>query len=557
LSSRRVRSRFLGFVVAMAALLIAADPAPAATPLAVEFQVNTHTSSSQYLPDIAMAANGAFVVVWEHYDYDSSRREIIAQRFDSSGGAVGGELVVSSFTFGNRYPRVAADAEGDFVVVWSSTSRFVSADALVEVYGRRFDSTGVATEPEFRVNTHTLDLQFQAAVAVDADGDFVVTWIGIGQDGDPGPGINGAPGIVAQRFASSGARLGGEFLVNSYTPGFQFDPAIAVEDDGDFVITWDSESDADSSYGVRAQRFASSGARHGVEFAVNAYTTGSQSYSAIGMDDDGDFVVVWTSVGQPGTSGTGVFGRRYDSSGAAIGGELQVSGTQQGADYIEGLPVPRAVARDADGDFVVVWSNSEDYAYAGARVRARLFDPDGNPKAVAFTVNLHEVGDQQRAAAAMGPDGDFVVVWQSVYAGVLRDDQDGFGHGLFGRRFAAPTPGGVVLDVDANGAVDPLTDGLLILRRLFGFSGAALVDGAIGAGCTRCDAGDVATYIDGLGLVLDVDDNDDVDALTDGLMILRRRFGFSDNALVTGALGPGCARCGAGDIAAYIDGLSM
>ena len=44
------------------------------------------------------------------------------------------------------------------------------------------------------------------------------------------------------------------------------------------------------------------------------------------------------------------------------------------------------------------------------------------------------------------------------------------------------------LDVDGNGATDPLTDGLLALRYLFGFRGATLIDGAVGGGCTRCDA---------------------------------------------------------------------
>ena len=35
------------------------------------------------------------------------------------------------------------------------------------------------------------------------------------------------------------------------------------------------------------------------------------------------------------------------------------------------------------------------------------------------------------------------------------------------------------LDVDANGKTEALTDGLLIIRRLFGFEGASLVSGAI------------------------------------------------------------------------------
>ena len=57
---------------------------------------------------------------------------------------------------------------------------------------------------------------------------------------------------------------------------------------------------------------------------------------------------------------------------------------------------------------------------------------------------------------------------------------------------------GSTLDVDANGAIDALSDGLLILRYLFGFRGAALITGAIGAGCTRCDAASLEAHIGSL-----------------------------------------------------------
>jgi hypothetical protein len=43
-------------------------------------------------------------------------------------------------------------------------------------------------------------------------------------------------------------------------------------------------------------------------------------------------------------------------------------------------------------------------------------------------------------------------------------------------------------------AADTLTDGLLLIRFLFGFDGDTLINGAIGGGCTRCDAGSVETY---------------------------------------------------------------
>jgi hypothetical protein len=52
-----------------------------------------------------------------------------------------------------------------------------------------------------------------------------------------------------------------------------------------------------------------------------------------------------------------------------------------------------------------------------------------------------------------------------------------------------------LLDIDGNGSTDPLTDGLLALRGLFGFSGATLTTGAIGGGCSRCDAPSIEAYL--------------------------------------------------------------
>ena len=55
-----------------------------------------------------------------------------------------------------------------------------------------------------------------------------------------------------------------------------------------------------------------------------------------------------------------------------------------------------------------------------------------------------------------------------------------------------------VIDVDGNGVVDPLTDGLLVLRHGFGFTGAVLVAGAVGASCTRCTAPEIQQYLSSL-----------------------------------------------------------
>jgi DNA-binding beta-propeller fold protein YncE len=115
------------------------------------------------------------------------------------------------------------------------------------------------------------------------------------------------------------------------------------------------------------------------------------------------------------------------------------------------------------------------------------------------------------------------------------------------------------LDNDGNGGVDPLTDALLLLRYAFGFRGASLVTGAVDFGaCSRCDAATVEAYIAGLGLQLDMDGDGFVEALTDGLLVLRYVFGFRGPTLISGAYDTmNCSRCTAPAIETYIGALNL
>jgi DNA-binding beta-propeller fold protein YncE len=50
-------------------------------------------------------------------------------------------------------------------------------------------------------------------------------------------------------------------------------------------------------------------------------------------------------------------------------------------------------------------------------------------------------------------------------------------------------------DIDGDGESDPLTDGLLLLRYLFGFTNGALIASAVDSDCTRCTAPLIEAYI--------------------------------------------------------------
>jgi hypothetical protein len=370
-----------------------AQPQPAGG----EFRVNTYTTTAQYTPAVALDVGAGFVVIWGSEAQDGSAVGIFGQRYDAGGAPRGGEFQVNTYTTGGQYwPAVVMRPDGGFVVVWSSADQDGSTGG---VFGRRYDAAGLPLGGEFRVNTYTTGVQYRPAVAIDARGDFVVMWSSTGQDGSNA-------GVFGQRYDAAGTALGSEFRVNSYTTGDQYRPAVAMDPAGNFVVVWQSYTQDGSEWGIFGQRYDAAGVPAGSEFRVNTYTTGYQWTPAVAMDAGGDFVVVWRTLDQDG-SNWGIFGQRYDAAGAPRSGEFQVNS------YTTGFQIAPAVATDAAGNFVVVWqSYFQDGSLFG--VFGQRYDATGTPRGGEFRVNTYTTADQPAPAVAVDAVGNFIVVWPSL-----------------------------------------------------------------------------------------------------------------------------------------------
>jgi beta-glucanase (GH16 family) len=112
---------------------------------------------------------------------------------------------------------------------------------------------------------------------------------------------------------------------------------------------------------------------------------------------------------------------------------------------------------------------------------------------------------------------------------------------------------GFTLDVDGNGEQDALTDGLLIIRALFGFEEEALLAGAVSETATRSEIGD---YIRANLQDLDIDGDGAARPLTDGLLIIRFLFGFEGEALVQGAVSNEAARATSQQLTNFLEQIS-
>jgi hypothetical protein len=113
------------------------------------------------------------------------------------------------------------------------------------------------------------------------------------------------------------------------------------------------------------------------------------------------------------------------------------------------------------------------------------------------------------------------------------------------------------LDIDGNGEADALTDGLLLLRYMFGLGEEALVNGVLAPNASFTVSDEIQSRISALGIDLDIDSSGEVDALTDGLIILRYLFGLRGEVLVNGVTASNAQRSVAGDIESYLDELNV
>ena len=331
------------------------------TPLGIEFRVNTYTTSDQSLPTIASDPLGNFVIVWSSFPQDGSNVGVFGQRFSTAGAALGAEFRVNTYTTGYQgTPAVAAAAGGAFVVAWAGGNSTTQT-----VAGQRFDAAGNRLGGEFLVSAQTGGLLNQPAVAVTADGGFVVVWSGYGS------GDNNSTGIFGRRYDASGDTLGAQFLVNATTAGRQFGPSITtLGDDGDFVVSWWGNDD--SYYGIFAQRFDAAGEPTGNELKIDTFD-GNQSVASVSAARRG-FMVVWNADFQDGDGGA-VIGRRIGASGEPRGGEFRVNTYTT---YNQTLTRrTSAIAGDGRGNFVVTWHGPGDGNIYGVFAR-RFAAPRAN-----------------------------------------------------------------------------------------------------------------------------------------------------------------------------------
>ena len=287
----------------------------------------------------------------------NSSTDVIARRYDQSGQAVSSAFVVNSILEDGQVSQsIAALKDGGFVLAWEDGGGTRGDGSFSGISARRFDAAGTSLGDDFQVNTTTLLAQMEPDVASLAGGGFVIAWTD-GSHSGPDDSSNIKFDIRAQIYDATGTPAGAEFVVNTTVLGFQDQPAIAALADGGFVISWTDNSGSGTGIGgdtsgdaVRAQRFEASGARRGGEFLVNTVTHNDQLRSDVAVLAHGGFAIAWQDnsgvngggfgVGLPPDgdfSGSGVRAALFDTPGPTTLFSSVLPGARSG--FVGGAPV--------------------------------------------------------------------------------------------------------------------------------------------------------------------------------------------------------------------------
>ena len=396
------------------------------SPKTPEMLINTPNGFSIGGPAVASAPNGNFVIVWGQFSGASSPIDVYARVFDQSGNDIRAAFPVAEGAGDQYNPEVAMADDGRFVVVWDDGPTGGARD----IYAQRYSASGISRGGRISVNTTTTGDQAEATVVFGNNHDFLVTW-----DSTLDPNASEATRDVeihGRLFGDDGVAksVGGstnEFAV-TVLPGIQQSSALAFHPDMGFLVAWsdrkaDALGDSDPD-AVVAQRLDAAANKIGSPFLLNDSTTGNQNSPTVRFLPNGDFVAGWASSSIDG-NGFGVALRRFTGSTAPANptpidaNDLPVN-TYTALDQ---YPRPNGgLAIDSRGNITVIWQSNRQEGNHSTQVSwgvyaDKFYLPNQGPPLSEFRVNTATTGDQTQPAVAMNSSGQAVVAWTSTAGG--------------------------------------------------------------------------------------------------------------------------------------------
>jgi hypothetical protein len=400
----RWRLASLAATFALFACMLAAR---AQVPMGGEFHANNFGANPPGYQSVGVSKGGAFLVVWEQITPDG-KAGLWSQWFSPVGQPQGSNRLLQVTPSQAYGPLVAPGSHGGVLVFWTETHNTSVAyfNALV---GGEFLPNGSWVLPPRRIAF--LDQVLVRFVSPLPQGGYAIAILGARPHRnetrtflvltDKDLKVTHGPTAISPTLHAS-QEVGG----------------LAISPTGQLLVTW---TEAETT--ILAQLFSTAGRPLARAFKVPSEGTLPQYAGAAASLGAQGYVIVWSE----NLTDRGIPDLRMRL--------LNLDGTPRSADLrldpeirFRGL---QEVASDASGNFLVVWQEGGDPPNGGWDIFGRLYHPDGAPFGPKVRLNQHVANDQTNAQVAAGPNGTFVVVWQS-------SGQDSGNDGIYGRVFAVP-----------------------------------------------------------------------------------------------------------------------
>ncbi len=302
--------------------------------LGAEFPINSSTINSESSPVTASSSNGSSVAVWEHA-FGTAGVFLEAQRFNAQGSKVGSEFFIE----GNvgvhmTQPSVAMDAHGDFVVSWTQSPGAGGSD----VFAQKFNANGVEVNGIVPVGVGTF-AETQSSVAMDAAGDFVVAYTRLAN--------NTTPNVFAKVYNVNSHQLS-VTTPPTFVPGTLFPadaPSVAMTPAGQFDVAFVALPPGSQSE-VWVTRFAFNGTFISQSPIPPDALPGSgvpNQAPSIAMDNVGNAVIAFQ---QLDGNNWDIFATRYNGT---VGNPIAIATTSRNE------TIPSVALEETGGAFVVAY----------------------------------------------------------------------------------------------------------------------------------------------------------------------------------------------------------
>ncbi|MGQ3048823.1 MAG: M23 family metallopeptidase [Niveispirillum sp.] len=344
-------------------------------PIGDDILVNTTKVGSQFDPSIAVSATGSYMIAWVSASGSDDTGPVMARAFDKSGKELMPETVISNGMRG-ALPDVSAFPDGSFAVTWNGTLNSTEGTLLKIIPKSLLSSFNGDTFNNLSTNRINNNINSQTVTAISDSGNIMAVWSYtdsnlpanstklidlyyrvINKNGVPitstallpisdefnqfSPDItyignekfvvvwsDGRTGdVYAKVFNSDGVSTTGEIAVSTGRPN-DFDPAVAPDGKGGFIVTWTVSDQGDATKeNIAARRFNTDGQPLSDVFNVNELRIGEQGKSSVATDEVGNAIAVWQSMNTPvGTRYFDIYGNSipytvqpsYSSLGDAI-----------------------------------------------------------------------------------------------------------------------------------------------------------------------------------------------------------------------------------------------